>query len=132
MSSIFTKIIQGDIPCHKIAENDDFIAFLDINPLSPGHTLVVPKKEVDVFFDLNDELLSRINPFAKRIAAAIEEHVSCQRIGVIVFGLEVPHAHMHLIPIRTGEDMSFAKEREKMSNAEMSELAEKISKSFRD
>ncbi len=98
MASIFSKIVAGDIPCHRIAENNEFLAFLDIQPLAEGHTLVIPKKEVDYFFDLDDDLLSRINLFARDVAKQIERTIPCQRVGVAVIGLEVPHAHIHLIP----------------------------------
>ena len=108
MSSIFTKIIQGDIPCHKIAENEHFFAFLDIRPIAPGHTLIVPKVEIDRFFDLDNDLLSTIMPFAKPIATAIEAVVPCDRVGLMVAGLEVPHAHLHLVPIQGIGDLSFA------------------------
>ena len=108
MSSIFTKIINGEIPCHKIAENDQFFAFLDIRPIAPGHTLVIPKVEIDRFFDLDNDVLSHFLPFAKPIAEAIEKVVPCERVGLMVAGLEVPHAHLHLVPIRTIGDLSFA------------------------
>jgi histidine triad (HIT) family protein len=107
MSSIFTKIIQGDIPCHKIAEDDQFFAFLDIRPIAPGHTLIVPKVEIDRFFDLDNDLLSTIMPFAKPIATAIEAVVPCDRVGLMVAGLEVPHAHLHLVPIQGIGDLNF-------------------------
>ncbi len=109
MASIFTKIINGDIPCHKIAENDKFLAFLDIFPLKEGHTLVIPKKEVDHLFDLDDESLSEINAFARDVAKKIEKAIPCKRIGITVIGLEVPHAHIHLIPINDVADMNFEK-----------------------
>ncbi|MGC6368006.1 MAG: HIT family protein [Candidatus Marinamargulisbacteria bacterium] len=108
MSSIFTKIINGEIPCHKIAENNQFFAFLDIRPIAPGHTLVIPKIEIDRFFDLDNDVLSHFLPFAKPIAEAIENVVPCERVGLMVAGLEVPHAHLHLVPIRTIGDLSFA------------------------
>ena len=105
MSTLFTKIINGDIPCVKIAENEGFFAFMDINPTTPGHTLVIPKQEVDEFFDLDDHALGGIMPFAQPIATALKKVFPCQRIGVLVAGLEVPHAHVHLIPITTMGDM---------------------------
>ena len=108
MSSIFTKIIHGEIPCHKIAENDQFFAFLDIRPIAPGHTLVIPKVEIDRFFDLDNDVLSHFLPFAKPIAEAIEKVIPCERVGLMVAGLEVPHAHLHLVPIRNIGDLSFA------------------------
>ena len=108
MSSIFTQIIQGEIPCHKIYESDTAFAFLDIRPIREGHTLLVPKKEVDVFFELDDDTLSDLTLTAKRISQAIQDTVHCQRVGMMVAGLEVPHAHMHLIPIQRSEDLNFA------------------------
>ena len=126
MSSIFSKIIAGDIPCYTIAENADFFAFLDINPLNHGHTLVVPKKEIDYIFDLDDDLLARMNVYAKRIGLAIEKVVPCERIGIAVLGLEVPHAHIHLIPINGIYDIDFSKPKLKLSEDEFNELAEKI------
>jgi histidine triad (HIT) family protein len=105
MASIFTRIIQGEIPCHKVAENDKFIAFLDITPVAKGHTLVVPKMEVDYFFDLDSDLLGEINLFAKEVATKLQRTVPCRRIGVAIIGLEVPHAHVHLIPLNTMADI---------------------------
>jgi histidine triad (HIT) family protein len=109
--TIFTKIINGEIPCYKIAENDLFLAFLDINPLCKGHTLVVPKVEVDNFFDLTDEVLGKMLLFAKPIAKAIEAAFDCNRCGISVVGLEVPHAHLHLVPINTANDINFTREK---------------------
>ena len=126
MSSIFTKIINGEIPSYKIAESDKFYAFLDIFPLAKGHTLVVPKKEVDYIFDLNDDLLGEMMIFSKEIAKAIEAVVPCKRIGVTVIGLEVPHAHIHLIPINSINDMDFSKDKLKLETEEFLLLAEKI------
>ncbi len=126
MSSIFTKIIQGEIPSYKIAESDDFYAFLDIHPIAKGHTLVVPKKEVDRFFDLDDDLLADIMPFAKRVAKALKATIPCNRIGVTVIGLEVPHAHVHLVPINKMSDISFEKAKLKFSEEEMEALAKAI------
>jgi histidine triad (HIT) family protein len=126
MASIFTRIIQGEIPCHKVAENDKFIAFLDITPVAKGHTLVVPKQEVDHFFDLNDNLLSEINLFAKEVSAKLQRTVPCRRIGVAIIGLEVPHAHVHLIPLNTMADINFSAERLKMSSEELAALASEI------
>lgn len=108
MASIFTKIVNGDIPCHKIAEDEKFLAFLDINPLTTGHTLVIPKEEVDYLFDLGDDHLGQLMIFAKKVARAIEKVISCERVGLTVIGLEVPHAHVHLIPINKISDMNFA------------------------
>jgi len=127
MSTLFTKIIQGEIPCHKIAENDLFIAFLDILPVAKGHTLVVPKIEIDYIFDLPNEELQALNLFAKEVARKIQAVVPCKKIGVSVIGLEVPHAHMHLIPINNIHDMNFEKERLKFSFEEYSELCLNIS-----
>ena len=126
MSTIFSKIIAGDIPCHKIAENDKFLAFLDIFPLRKGHTLVIPKKEVDYLFDLDDDLLSEINVFAKGVAKKIEKAIPCKRIGVTVIGLEVPHAHVHLIPINGVADMNFEQPKLELSQEELASIAESI------
>jgi histidine triad (HIT) family protein len=126
MASIFSKLISGELPAHKIAENDRYFAFLDINPLVKGHTLVVPKRETDYIFDLSDELLSGILPFAKEIAAKIEKVIPCERIGITVIGLEVPHAHVHLIPINGVADMNFEKPKLELSQEELTETAEAI------
>lgn len=126
MPSIFTKIINGEIPCYKIAESQTCFAFLDINPLAKGHTLVVPKKEVDYIFDVDDELYSELMLFAKKVGRAIEKVVPCERIGMTVIGLEVPHAHVHLIPINGISDMNFAKPKLDLGKDELAELAEKI------
>lgn len=130
MSSIFSKIIQGEIPSYKIAEDDNYYAFLDIRPLQKGHTLVIPKKEVDYIFDLDDDTLSGLILFAKRVARAIEEVVPCERIGVAVIGLEVPHCHVHLSPINSIYDLDFSNPKE-VSPEEMKELADKISGKFK-
>lgn len=130
MPTIFTRIIQGEIPCHKVAESDQFLAFLDIRPLVIGHTLVVPKQEVDYFFDLEDRHLSDMMVFSKRVAAAIRKTVPCKRIGVSVVGLEVPHAHVHLIPLQSIGDMSFGKEPLSIPNEELAALASQISQAF--
>jgi histidine triad (HIT) family protein len=127
MSSIFTKIIKGEIPSYKIAENDKFYAFLDIFPLAKGHTLVVPKKEIDYIFDLEDDLLGEMMGFAKKVGKAIEAVVPCERIGITVIGLEVPHAHIHLIPINSITDMDFSKEKLKLEKSEFETLAAAIS-----
>lgn len=126
MASIFSRIIAGEIPCYKIAENDHFIAFLDVMPVAKGHALVVPKKEIDYIFDLDTELLQSINIFAKEVATKIQRVVPCQRIGIAVIGLEVPHAHMHLVPLNTIGDINFQKERLKFSPEEYTALAEAI------
>lgn len=126
MPTIFTKIINGEIPSYKIAEDDNFYAFLDINPLAKGHTLVVPKKEVDYLFDLDDETLGGLHVFAKKIAKAIEKAVPCKRIGTTVIGLEVPHAHLHLIPINGITDMNFEKPKLDLSNDEFMAILNRI------
>jgi histidine triad (HIT) family protein len=128
MASIFSKIIAGDIPCYKIAENDDFIAFLDVFPLKKGHTLVVPKKEVDYIFDLDQETYSGLMNFSKQVAVAIKQAVPCNRISVGVFGLEVPHAHVHLIPMNTMNDVNFANEKLKLSKEEFEQIAFEVRK----
>jgi histidine triad (HIT) family protein len=128
MASIFSRIIQGEIPCHKVAENDKFIAFLDITPVAKGHTLVVPKLEVDYFFDLDNNLLAEINLFAKEVAAKLQRTVPCRRIAVAIIGLEVPHAHVHLIPLNTMADINFSAERLNMSTEELAALAAVIGK----
>jgi histidine triad (HIT) family protein len=126
MTSIFSKIIAGEIPCYKIAEDENFFAFLDINPLNHGHTLVVPRKEVDYIFDMEDDLLGRMNVFAKRVALAIGKVVECERIGIAVLGLEVPHAHIHLIPINGIYDIDFSKPKLKLSQKEFEDIAARI------
>ena len=129
MASIFTKIIAGEIPSYKVAENDDFLAFLDIMPLQKGHVLVIPKEEVDFIFDLDDELLGNMMVFAKQVAHKIKAAIPCKRIGVAVIGLEVPHAHIHLIPINTMNDMNFANEKLRLSPEEMDDICKKIQNS---
>lgn len=131
MSSIFSKIVAGDIPSYKLAEDDNYLAFFDINPLKKGHTLVIPKKEVDYIFDLDNDTYAGLMQFAKRVAHAIEKHVGCKRIAVVVLGLEVPHAHVHLIPIDSEKDVQFSNPRVKMPPEEFKALAEKISASFK-
>lgn len=131
MDTVFTKIIKGDIPCYKIAENDKFFAFLDINPLAKGHTLVVPKLQVDYIFRLDDEMLAEMMIFAKRIASAIEANVPCERIGLAVIGLEVPHTHIHLVPINKVGDLNFANPKCKLSEEEFKEIAAKIAQSVK-
>lgn len=128
MATIFTKIIRGEIPCYKIAEDERYFAFLDINPLMAGHTLVVPKRETDYIFDLNDEEFSGLFLFAKKVALAIEKSIPCARIGVAVIGLEIPHAHIHLVPMNTMNDMNFKNPKLKLSQEELSKIAKKISK----
>lgn len=126
MATIFTKIVNGEIPCYKLAESDKYFAFLDINPLAKGHTLVIPKQETDYIFDLEDDILADMMVFAKKVARAIEKVVNCNRVGLAVLGLEVPHAHIHLVPINSEADISFSKARIKMSEEEFSKLAEDI------
>jgi len=126
MASIFTKIVKGEIPSYKIAEDDRFYAFLDIHPLAKGHTLVIPKKEIDYIFDLDDDLLAGINIFAKKVAMAIDKSVDCKRVGITVIGLEVPHAHIHLIPINDINDMYFGKPKLQFSKEELEEIAATI------
>ncbi len=126
MATIFTRIVNGDIPCYKVAESDNFLAFLDISPLAKGHTLVIPKQETDYIFDLEDRMLADMMIFAKKVAGAIERVVPCNRVGVAVLGLEVPHAHIHLVPINSEADISFSKARVKMTEDEFSKLAESI------
>ena len=126
MPSIFTRIIDGEIPCHKVAEDDRFLAFLDINPLREGHTLVIPKLEVDKFFELPVEVLAGIMPFAQSVAKKIAAVVPCDRIGLSVIGLEVPHAHVHLIPIDSVRDMEFSRPKLKPSQEELASIAERI------
>ncbi len=130
MASIFTKIVNGEIPSHKIAETEDYLAFLDIQPLTEGHTLVIPKKEIDYIFDIDDDLLAGLMTFAKGVAKAVEATVSCERIGVAVVGLEVPHAHVHLIPINSIEDMSFSRPKLSPSQEELAGTAEAIRKNY--
>jgi histidine triad (HIT) family protein len=130
MATIFTRIIQGEIPCYKIAEDERFFAFLDINPLSEGHTLVVPKHETDYLFNLDDEELAQMMVFAKKVAAAIEKAIPCKRIGVAVIGLEVPHAHIHLVPITCEGDLDFKKEHLKLSPEAFVGIQQKITSAF--
>ncbi|MCB9185970.1 MAG: HIT family protein [Flavobacteriales bacterium] len=130
MASIFTRIINGEIPCYKIAESESCFAFLDINPLAKGHTLVIPKKEVDYLFDVEDELYLDLMSFAKRVAKAVEHVVPCERIGVTVIGLEVPHAHVHLIPINRISDMNFARPKLQFGQDEFEQLAAEIAANF--
>ena len=126
MASIFTRIIQGEIPCYKVAEDDRYFAFLDINPLTEGQTLVVPKKETDYLFDLDDDTLAGMVLFAKRIAKRIGEKIACKRVAVVVLGLEVPHAHIHLIPINNEKDVDFHREKLKLSPEEFKRISTMI------
>lgn len=129
MASIFTKIINGEIPCYKVAEDDHFIAFLDIDPNAKGHTLCVPKKEVDKLLDLDEETYIGLMQFARKVGLAIEKTVDCNRVGMSVIGLEVPHVHVHLIPINEMKDMTF-KHKVKMTNEEFIDLSKKIQSNF--
>jgi histidine triad (HIT) family protein len=132
MSSIFTRIIRREIPAYIVAEDDHSIAILDINPLVVGHTLVIPKEEVDYLFDMGDESFSRLNLFSKEVARAIEKVIPCLRVGVAVIGLEVPHAHIHLVPLNSMSDINFANPKLKLSKEELEEIARKINKAFSD
>jgi len=126
MASIFTKIVKGEIPSYKIAEDENFYAFLDIFPLAKGHVLVIPKNEVDYIFDMDDELYAGLNLFAKRIAVAIKKAIPCIKVGVAVLGLEVPHAHIHLVPMKSEGDLNFSNPKLKLTPVEFKEIAEKI------
>ncbi len=130
MPSIFSKIVAGEIPSYKIAEDEKFFCFLDINPMSKGHTLVIPKQETDYLFDLDDDLLKDMIAFSKKVAKAIEKAISCKRVGVMVIGMEVPHAHIHLIPINKESDMLLSNQRVKLEQAEFEEIAKSIRESF--
>jgi len=130
MATIFSRIIDGEIPSYTIAEDERFYAFLDINPMAKGHTLVVPKIEVDYLFDMDDELLAGMMVFSKKVARAIEKAIPCRRVGLMVIGLEVPHAHIHLIPIQKERDMNLSNPKLKLSSDEFTEIAEKIRQEF--
>lgn len=130
MPTIFSRIVKGEIPSYKIAEDDKYYAFLDINPLAEGHTLVIPKAEVDYLFDLDDQTLAGLTVFSKRVAKAIEKAVPCKRVGVAVLGLEVPHAHIHLVPLNKESDVDFFKPKLKLTPERFKELTDKISKEF--
>ncbi len=127
--SIFTKIINGEIPCYKVAETDDFLAFLDINPNAPGHTLCIPKKEVNKIFDLDQDTYAQLMEFSRNVALALRQEVTCQRIGMTVIGLEVPHVHVHLIPLRTMEDARFIN-KESLSPEAMQDIADRVLSRF--
>lgn len=128
MPTIFSRIVNGEIPCYKIAEDDRYFAFLDINPMAKGHTLVIPKIEVDYIFDLEEETLAGLTVFAQKVAKAVEAAVPCKRVGVAVLGLEVPHAHIHLIPLNHESDIDFRKPKLKLSTEEFLQIAESIRK----
>ena len=125
MATLFTRIIKGEIPCHKILEDENYLAFLDIRPINPGHTLVIPKKEIDYIFDIDDKQLAGLINFAKKVAGMIRKAVPCKKVGVMVAGLEVPHAHIHLVPIFDVGDLNFAKA-QPMPNEELTKVADKI------
>ena len=127
MASIFSRIIAGEIPCYKVAEDENYFAFLDINPLTKGHTLVVPKKEIDYIFDLDDETLAGMMLFAKKTAEKIKREMMCARVAVVVLGLEIPHTHIHLIPINSENDVDFHREKLKLTPEEFQEIASKLS-----
>ncbi|MDD2594640.1 MAG: HIT family protein [Bacteroidales bacterium] len=130
MATIFTKIANGEIPSYKVAEDDRFYAFLDIAPLAEGHTLVIPKVEVDYIFDLDEAIYRDLFSFAKKVAIAIKQAIPCKRVGVAVLGMEVPHAHVHLVPLQTEGDMDFRKAKKQLSPEQFAEIAGKISKAF--
>lgn len=130
MATIFSRIVMGEIPSYKIAEDERFYAFLDINPLAEGHTLVIPKKEVDYLFDVDDDTLAGLTLFAKRVAKAIEKAIPCKRVGVAVLGLEVPHAHIHLVPLNKESDFEFFKPKLKLTPERFKELTDKIAIEF--
>jgi len=130
MASIFSKIVAGEIPCHKVAETENCLAFLDINPVRLGHTLCIPKKEVDYIYDLDDDALAELTLFSKQVARKIEKVFPCDRVGVTVIGLEVPHAHVHLIPMNAVSDMDFSKPKLKVPEERMEEIAAQIRSKF--
>ena len=125
--TVFSKIVAGEIPCYKVAEDENFLAFLDINPLVEGHTLVIPKKEVDYIFDLDIDTYSGLMAFARKVAKAIKSTIDCKRVGVAVLGMEVPHAHIHLVPLRKESDLNFSNPKIELTNDEMNKIANKIS-----
>lgn len=130
MPSIFSQIVAGDIPCHKVAETDEFLAFLDIMPLAEGHTLVIPKQEVDRIWDLDPKLLGRLHQFSQKVALAMEEVLPCKRVGQAVIGLEVPHAHVHLVPLQNVADINFERPKLNMSHEALGQIAEKLREAF--
>ncbi len=127
MATLFTRIAKGEIPCHKILEDENYLAFLDVRPINPGHTLVIPKKEIDYIFDVEDDLLSGLMVFAKKTAKMIKKEISCKKVGMMVAGLEVPHVHIHLIPIMEVTDLNFAKAKPTLAE-ELAKVAEQIRK----
>ena len=130
MATLFSMIVAGDIPSYKVAENEQFYAFLDINPLAKGHTLVIPKREVDYFFDLTDEEIGAMQVFAKHVEMALKKAFPCQKVGQTVLGLEVPHAHIHLVPMQSEKDMQFSNPKLKLTATEFQKIAEAIAKEF--
>lgn len=132
MTSVFSKIIKGDIPSYKVAESEDFFAFLDISPLAIGHTLVIPKQETDYIFDLDDQQYQALFLFAKRVAKAIGAVIECKKVGIAVVGLEVPHAHIHLVPLKTIFDIDFSKPKLKLSTEELGSIAGQISEAYKN
>ncbi|HIZ25451.1 HIT family protein [Barnesiella sp. An55] len=131
MATLFSRIVAGEIPCYKVAEDENYFAFLDINPVAKGHTLVIPKKEVDYIFNLDDETYTGLTRFAKRVAQALEKAVPCKRVGVAVMGLEVPHTHIHLVPINREADMNFFGEKLSLDAAEMQAIADAIAREMK-
>ncbi|WMJ74519.1 HIT family protein [Cytophagaceae bacterium ABcell3] len=130
MASLFTKIVNGEIPAYKVAEDDNFLAFLDINPLVPGHTLVIPKKEIDYIFDIEDDLYVGLQLFSKKVAKALKEAVPCLRVGVAVIGLEVPHTHIHLVPLNKMDDINFSRPKLSLPKEQMEEIASAIKAAY--
>lgn len=130
MASIFTKIINGEIPAYQIAEDDQYLAFLDINPLAPGHTLVIPKKEVDYIFDIEDNTFIGLHLFSKKVAIALRKAVPCLRVGVAVIGIEVPHSHIHLIPLNTMDDINFSRPKLNLPKEEMEKIHQKVKEEY--
>lgn len=130
MPTIFTKIVTGEIPSYKIAEDEKFYAFLDINPIAKGHTLVIPKKEIDYLFDMEDDLFLELFLFAKKVAIALKRAIPCEKVGVAVIGLEILHAHIHLIPLKTMEDINFSRPKLKLSHEEFKDIVEKVTKAL--
>ncbi len=130
METIFSRIVAGEIPSHKVAEDEEFFAFLDINPITKGHTLVIPKQEIDYIFDLDDTMLADLMVFAKKVALALEKNVVCKKIGVAVIGLDVPHAHVHLVPLNTIADLDFTKERIPITTEQFIQISTAISNTF--
>ncbi|MEM6805851.1 MAG: HIT family protein [Bacteroidota bacterium] len=130
MASIFSRIVKGEIPCHKVAETEDYLAFLDISPVAKGHVLAIPKEEVDYLFDLNDETYIGLHLFAKEVASALKKAIPCIRVGTAVIGLEVPHTHIHLVPLNSMDDLNFNKAKLKMSQEELAEIAASIRSHF--